>query len=179
MTSIRFETTQPMPESTPIRKELWSSLRFFAILILLFLFLRFGFSIAMVSGQSMAPTFDDGSMVLTNNLLYEPEFSDIVIYTDQHGFDVIKRVIGLPGDEVAITNGVVLINGVAIEEEYTFGVSDDLPAQIVANDSFFLIGDHRTPGESYDSRSPEVGAIHQDAIKGEMMVSFNPFQIRR
>lgn len=179
MTSIRFETSQSVPvsETTSLKKEVWSSIRFFILLIALFLFLRFSFSVAMVSGQSMAPTFDDGSMVFTNNLWYEPERGDIVIYTDQNGFDVIKRVIGLPGDEVAIMNGIVQVNGVSISEDYTTGFSADLQVQTVALDSYFLIGDHRTPGESYDSRSPEVGAIHQDAIKGEMFLSLNPFLI--
>lgn len=179
MTSIRFETakTGPASESKPMKKEIWSSIKFLGMLIALFLILRFGFSIAMVSGQSMAPTFDDGSLVITNNVFYQPERGDIVIYTDSNGFDVIKRVIGLPGDEVAIVHGVVHINGVSIQEDYTIGVSTDLPSQMVAEDSYFLIGDHRTPGESYDSRSPEVGSIGREAIRGEVLLALYPFMV--
>lgn len=177
MTSIQVESATHTAETTPLRKELLSSIRFFVILILLFLVLRFGFSISMISGDSMAPTFDDGSLVISNNLIYEPEQGDIVIYTDSNGFDVIKRVVGLPGDKVAIINGVVYLNDVALEEGYTIGISSDMPALTVPVESFFLIGDHRTPGESYDSRSPEVGPIQRDMIKGEMILSFIPFHV--
>lgn len=179
MTSVRFESSHSVPvsDTQQLKKEIWSSIRFFIILIALFLILRFGFSLAVISGQSMAPTFDDGSFVISNNFIYEPEQGDIVIYTDSNGFDVIKRVIGLPGDKIAIINGIVYINDVALEERYTTGISSDLPAQTVPVESFFLIGDHRTPGESYDSRSPEVGSIQREAIKGEMLLSLNPFML--
>lgn len=123
----------------------------------------------------MEPTYHDGSIVLTNNLYFEPEFQDIVIFTDTNGFDVIKRVIGTPGDTVEIKDGVVLINGSALAESYTSGIPDDMPIQTIAADSYFLIGDHRTPGESYDSRSEEIGAVSEELIKGEVMVSVNPF----
>ena len=177
MTSIIVESTTQPAETTPLRKELLSSIRFFVVLILLFLGLRFGFSISMISGESMVPTFDDGSLVISNNFIYEPEQGDIVIYTDSNGFDVIKRVVGLPGDKVAITNGIVFLNDVALKEGYTRGVSSDMPALTVPVESFCLIGDHRTPGESYDSRSPEVGPIQRDDIKGEMLLAINPFML--
>ncbi|MFC4355240.1 signal peptidase I [Chryseomicrobium palamuruense] len=175
MTSIRFETTNKSVESKSLKNEIWSSIRFFGILILLFLFLKFGFSISTISGYSMVPTFDDGSLVITNNLIYEPEHGDIVIYTDSNGFNVIKRVIGLPGDQILISNGVVYLNNVALEENYTFGSASDMSLQTLPADSYFLIGDHRTPGESFDSRSPEVGSIHREDIKGEMLLALNPF----
>lgn len=132
-----------------------------------------GVAISIISGSSMEPTYQDGSVVISNTILFEPELQDIVIYSDNNGFDVIKRVIGTPGDTVEILQGTVLVNGVALEEGYTLGAADSMPMVKLAPDAYFLIGDHRTPGESYDSRSEEIGAIPLDAIKGEVLFSIN------
>lgn len=177
MTSIRLEPAESNIKSESTKSELWGWIRFGLLLISLFLVLRFGLSVAIISGESMAPTFQNGSLVLTNNLFYEPEYGDIIIYTDRHGFDVIKRIIGLPGDQVEIIKSVVHVNGQPLSEEYTQGLADSMDALVVPQSSYFVLGDHRSPGESFDSRSPEVGSISAASIKGEMMVSLNPFHI--
>lgn len=175
MTTIQMESYVETKDEVKKKKELWGWIRFVLILAFVFFMLRYGISISIISGGSMESTYHDGSIVLTNNLYFEPEFQDIVIFTDTNGFDVIKRVVGTPGDTVEIKDGVVLINGNALEESYTLGIPDDMPIQTISDDSYFLIGDHRTPGKSYDSRSDEIGAVSEELIKGEVMVSLNPF----
>ncbi|MCK7482047.1 MAG: signal peptidase I [Candidatus Moduliflexus flocculans] len=76
-----------------------------------------------VDGLSMNPTLQHGEYVLVSRLTYragEPERGDIIVFSfpvDQKQ-DLIKRVIGLPGETVSIRNGEVLINGVKLEEPY-------------------------------------------------------------
>lgn len=173
MTTYQLKSTDVPLNTKTKNKELFGWVRFVLILLAIFLLFRFGVAISIISGSSMEPTYQDGSVVISNTILFEPELQDIVIYSDNNGFDVIKRVIGTPGDTVEILQGTVLVNGVALEEGYTLGAADSMPMVKLAPDAYFLIGDHRTPGESYDSRSEEIGAIPLNAIKGEVLFSIN------
>lgn len=173
MTTYQLEAANVQANVKTKNRELWGWLKFILVLLAVFFLFRFGVAISIISGSSMEPTYQDGSVVISNTILFEPELQDIVIYSDNNGFDVIKRVIGTPGDTVEILQGTVLVNEVALEEGYTLGAADSMPMVKLAPDAFFLIGDHRTPGESYDSRSEGIGAIPLDAIKGEVLFSIN------
>ncbi|WP_047982745.1 signal peptidase I [Ornithinibacillus contaminans] len=141
----------------------------------LFLLIKYAISFTVISGNSMNPTLEDGDVLLTNQIAYTVETEDIVVYRDEGGFHVIKRVIGLPGDRVAIEDGVVFVNGEALEEAYTTGLSIDMPEMVVPDHAYFLVGDNRVPGASLDSRSEQVGAINEEQIIGEAVVSLLPF----
>jgi len=75
-----------------------------------------------VEGFSMVPTLQDGEFVLVNRLAYrigQPQRGDIIVFhhpAEQQREDLIKRVIGLPGDSVRIENGSVTVNGVQLKE---------------------------------------------------------------
>jgi len=164
-------------EQPTIKTEVISALKFAVFLILLFIFLRFSMSLAIISGESMAPTFEDGSLVIANRLYFEPEAGNIVLFSDDNGFQVIKRVIGMQGDQISIENGIVIVNGVELKESYTQGIPNDMAAQVVPKGHYFLLGDNRTPGASLDSRDAELGTIPLNRISGEMMLALNPFRI--
>jgi signal peptidase I len=77
--------------------------------------------------------------------------------------DLIKRVIGLPGETVEVRGGVVHVDGVALDEPYVRADGRDFPAVRVPEDHYFMLGDNR--GNSDDSRY-SLGTIPRDAVVG-------------
>lgn len=125
----------------------------------------------IVSGDSMNPTYTNGDVLF----LWEYEFDikryDVVVVGTEHG-DIVKRVIGLPGETVVIEGGTVYINGKQIAEVYDFFTESGGVAEskyIVPENSYFLLGDNRQ--NSTDSR--KFGAVTAEKIKG--VVTFHIF----
>jgi signal peptidase I len=109
-----------------------------------------------VVGQAMMPAFRDGERVLIWKVVEEINRGDIVIfwYPDDPSKSYIKRVIGLPGEEVMIENGKVLINGSLLDEPYMnvdYRSDDSMSGPIHVKDHhYFVLGDNRR--NSSDSR---------------------------
>jgi len=150
-------------------------IKFILILIGLFLIFRFAIGITVINGQSMSPTFSNNNVIMTTNLFYTPEKGDIILYRDENGFNVIKRVIAAENDHVEIKDGVTKVNGEPLQEDYKTGVSQDMSKVVVDKNSYFVLGDNRTPGESLDSRSESVGTIAKVDIKGKYLFKLYPF----
>lgn len=166
-----------------LKKEVkeWLRALAFALVIvgLIFVFARPSF----VIGPSMEPTLDDGSVVLVEKVSYltgQPQAFEIVVTSSNLPWkffltkNIIKRVIGLPGDHLRISEGLVYVNGVLIDEEYikepyTRGDFDGL----VPEGHYFIMGDNR--GISNDSRSSEVGFVPREDIKGKVYFRVFPF----
>lgn len=129
-----------------------------------------------VDGFSMLPTLEDGNFVLVNRLAYrfgEPQRGDIIVFHfDLTRQDLIKRVIGLPGDEVRIENGVVYVNGVALVETYIAAVPTYNGTWRVPSDNFFVLGDNRN--DSSDSHS--WGMLPADKVIGKAVLIYWPFE---
>jgi signal peptidase I len=152
-------------------------IKFLAGLIGIYLFVSNSIGITRVSGHSMDPTLRDGSFLFVNKLsalISKPDFGDVVI-VQESGYQIVKRVIGIPGDTVAIQEGVLLVNNVPIPEVYALGTSNDMAPVTVGEGKMFIIGDNRTPGESLDSRDPSMGPISDELIEGYAVVSIFPF----
>lgn len=149
-----------------------------------------------VQGSSMEPNFSQGQIILTNKLStwmgdtqighslgFNYERGDVIVFKKPDlKNEFIKRIIGIPGDTVAIHDGKVYINGEALDEsEYlandvstiggTFIVENDEAIKIPAN-SFFVLGDNRS--NSHDSRSIDVGFIKEEWIRGEVELRYWP-----
>ncbi|WP_026909229.1 signal peptidase I [Paucisalibacillus globulus] len=166
-------------ENDEQKKASWGSWAFFLVsLVILFVIFRFIIGVITISGDSMNPTLEDGDILLTSNLFYTVDRNDIIIFRDENGFNVIKRVIGLPNDTIAIQDGIVSVNGEMINETYTTGLPNDMEEVIVPSESYFVIGDNRTPGESLDSRSDRVGSINESNVLGKVMISIFPFSLK-
>ncbi len=91
--------------------------------------------------------------------------------------DFVKRVIGLPGDEIRIEDGQVYVNGAALDEPYiTYGDESDFGPVTVPDDSLFFLGDNR-PNSSDSRRS--LGFVEEDAVVGRSAVIIWPFENRR
>src|SRR5690625_5346438 len=99
----------------------------------------------------MSPTFSNNNVIMTTNLFYTPEKGDIILYRDENGFNVIKRVIAAENDHVEIKDGVTKVNGEPLQEDYKTGVSQDMSKVVVDKNSYFVLGYNRTHGVSLDS----------------------------
>jgi signal peptidase I len=106
-----------------------------------------------VDGFSMRPTLQDGEYILVNKLAYktgEPTRGDIIvfIFPVNPQEDLIKRVIGLPGETISVHNGVVTVNGVPLTEPY-IASPPAYDGDWTSEDQLFVLGDNRN--DSRDS----------------------------
>ncbi|WP_297679211.1 signal peptidase I [Tepidiforma sp.] len=170
--------------------------------VLVFLAVRASVQHYRVDGSSMEPTLEDGEFLLVNSLAYSrvdvaalarwvpgwapgppaerylfggPQRGDIVVFHHPSGVhrDLVKRVIGLPGETVEIRQGTVYIDGRALVEPYLAAaeppIGDMAPVRIPA-DAYFVMGDNRN--HSQDSRV--LGPIPADRIVGKAFITWWP-----
>jgi signal peptidase I len=122
------------------------------------LIVTFGFQVARVEGQSMAPTLADQDRLIVNKLAYrlgDPQVGDIVMlyYPLNPDKSFVKRVIAEQGDQIRIVDGRVYRNDVPINDEYVpaeYRSHDDWGPEVVPEGYYFVMGDHRN--NSSDSR---------------------------
>ncbi len=134
-------------------------------------------TVLKVTGDSMTPTLETGEIVIAQNSgTFEP--GDLIAFYYNNKV-LVKRVLGSPGDWINIDDdGLVSINGVAIEEDYVTDKSlepTDLtfPYQVPEN-RFFVLGDHRNV--SIDSRSTVVGCVTREQLIGKVVFRVFPFK---
>ncbi len=167
--------TQPIKE-----KESWT--RFFfdlleTILLSIALFLGINALTArvLVEGSSMRPTLENHQRLIVNKLAYKsdlPERGDIVVFhfpidPDQ---DFIKRVIGLPGDDIEIDNGEVRVNGEILIEPYIASAPSYVGVWHVPENQIFVLGDNRN--NSSDSHA--WGAVPMENFIGKAILIYWP-----
>ena len=135
---------------------------------------------ARIPSASMETTVMTGDRLYGNRLAYinsDPKRGDIVIfkYPDNEKELFIKRIIGLPGETVEITDGLVYINGSAtpLSEPYVNGtpVGSFGPYE-VPEDCYFMMGDNRN--NSADSRFWHEHYVHKDKILGKAWLKYYP-----
>ena len=144
----------------------------------------------IVKQTSMEDTLHENDYMIMYRLAYKkhaPERGDIIIFqsslvNEDSGKDklLIKRVIGLPGDQIMISGGMVYINGEAYEEDYLkdgYTPAFEIPAEgetyVVPDGTYFCMGDNRVG--SVDSRRSEVGVVPEDTIQGKVVIRLFPF----
>lgn len=166
-----------------IREFLLDSIKFIiAITIFLILFL-YVISITQVVGNSMSPTLKQEEVLVLNKLKYhisDVNRGDIISFAYADTKYLIKRVIGLPGENVEFIDNKLYINGRIYDEIY---LNDDvitndfsiekLGYDKIPNDMYFVLGDNRM--NSLDSR--EIGLIKKSDIIGK--ISFRIWPITR
>lgn len=138
----------------------------------------------LVNGESMYPTLKSHDYLVANRMTYklsEPKCGDIMIFKtdllqdDGRKKELVKRVIGVPGDHLKISDSKVYINGKLLNEvsyihdNYTEGDID----MVIPKGKVFAMGDNREV--SLDSRYKEVGLVDEQNIKGKVILRVFPF----
>lgn len=168
----------PLESPVSARPSLWSRIRFFLLMALLLLVMHQTTGLMKVSGHSMEPSLQHGDVLLMNKLsllFSKPKYGDVVIVKEESlGYNIVKRVIAVEGDVVSIADGVTYVNGRPLVELYTFGTSEDMGELRINEGHLFVAGDHRTLGESLDSRDPRIGQIHESEILAYVVASIWP-----
>jgi signal peptidase I len=176
--------TRPGFHLTHVREELvaWvktlMSAAVYAVLIV-----TFGFQVARVEGQSMAPTLEDQDRLIVNKLVYrigEPRRGDIVMlyYPLNPEKSFVKRVIAEEGDTVRIVDGRVYVNDIPLKDDYVsseYRSHDDWGPQVIPEGYYFVMGDHRN--NSSDSR--HWGMVPKKYIIGKVQLRWWPVPTAR
>ena len=147
------------------------------------LIVTFGFQVARVEGQSMAPTLEDQDRLIVNKLEYrigEPRRGDIVMlyYPVDPSKSFVKRVIAEEGDQVRIVDGQVYVNDVPLNDDYVpdeFRSHDDWGPKRIPEGYYFVMGDHRN--NSSDSR--HWGMVPKRYIIGKVQLRWWPVPTAR
>lgn len=136
-----------------------------------------------VIGSSMYPTYKDGEYLMANKVTYKlsaPKRGDVIIFKYSDTQDFIKRIIGLPGDQVMLKDGFIYINGTKLDESgyldssvYSNGGEylHEGETITVPEGQYFVCGDNRQ--HSSDSRT--FGPIEKADIKGKAWIVYFPF----
>lgn len=161
-----------------LKKEAWKDVLTVAAMV--YIILNFvGFRAVIPSG-SMLPTLEIGNSYLVSiisthfqenkGLMHE----DIVVFTHEQEMKtddlIVKRVIGLPGDEIQISNGVVSRNGTKLKEDYVMYPESHVQMSLftVPENHIFVLGDNRS--NSNDGRFWEYRTVSLDDVVGEMIL---------
>lgn len=131
-----------------------------------------------VIGPSMEPNYHQGEYLLVDELTYRfrpPERGEVIVlkFPLDRSKDFIKRVVGLPGETVKISEGSVYINGQKLREDYidTTVTEGDEEVKLAA-DEYFVLGDNRHHSASSDSR--DWGTLHRSEIIGKVWLKLWP-----
>ena len=159
-----------------LKRIIYEYLPYVILAILVLLFKKFVFSPIKVNGSSMEKTLYDGDIMILNIIGYR--FNDIKRYDivvvkvenrTSHEF-IIKRVIGLPGEEIEYKNNVLYVNGKEMKNNYATGNTEDFKI-VVPEGKYFVLGDNRE--NSIDSRV--FGPFEEDNILGKTHLILFPF----
>lgn len=174
-----------------IKKEGLEWFKAFAIGIIIFAFIRtFFFSNYVVEGESMMPTLEDGNKLVVNKIGYQiGDFNrfDVIVFHANDKEDFVKRIIGLPGDEIQYIDDELFVNGKKYEEEYLekyreethggrltgdFTLEEITGRSKVPKGKLFVLGDNRLG--SWDSR--HFGFISVDQVVGKVDLRYWPLK---
>ncbi len=130
-----------------------------------------------VSGNSMYPYLNNGDWILYSRLPGEIKRHEVVVF-EKNGESFVKRIAGLPGDTVAVTESGsrVVVNGVQVREPYVTlsdqkeeEVQDGMGTPLTLMDGQYLVlGDNRAV--SIDSRDSNIGTVGREAVLGRVVL---------
>lgn len=142
-----------------------------AILVNKFIF----FNVYLPPSGSMIPTLNDNDKVLVTRIYNMDNIKRgdiIVFYSKELDERLVKRLIGVPGDEIEIKKGVVFINGAQLNEDYVKNKKESDGKFKVPEGKYFFLGDNRSV--SYDSRYWDDPYIESSQIEGKVLLRYSP-----
>jgi len=152
-----------------IRTIIRETLQIILLALVIFFAIHFMIQNFRIEQTSMLPNLHDGQYVLVNKTAYwfghNPQRGDVIVFEVPDQPDLVKRVIGLPGETVEVKpDGTVYINGTQLEEPYLAAYhSGTSGTWTVPQGEYFVMGDNRSV--SQDSR--KIGAIPRHKIVGK------------
>lgn len=147
------------------------------IILIILMIIILDIKVYKINGSSMYPTLKEKEYVLTYQKK-DYERKDIIAY-HHNKVIMIKRIIGLPGENIDIKeDGTVFINGQELKEKYVLSSSLGEPdikfPYTVPNNTYFVLGDNRE--DSLDSREVAIGCIKKEEIVGVVNYSIIPLK---
>lgn len=165
------------------KKEIYSWIKTIVFAMILAFFLRtFVFQTAYAMSISMEPTLKEGQILIVSKVHYivgEPQRGDIVVLDKrqdkQENINLIKRVIGLPGETVEIKDNKVYINDKELNPDYTDYPTPDFGFMktTIPEGKYMVMGDNRE--HSRDSRFESVGFVEREYLLGKAFLRVWPF----
>ena len=185
-----------------MREFLFDTLETALMAMVIFLLLQAAIQNFRVEGPSMVPTLNHGEHLLVNKLVYlrvpsaiaglvpgfsddpnashylfqEPRRTEVLVFhfPEDPDRDFVKRIIGVPGDTVALEQGRVFLNGQPMDEPYIVnrGASNMAPVRVPPK-NYFVLGDNRP--RSNDSRTWSFIFVPESAIVGKAWFTYWPF----
>jgi signal peptidase I len=163
---------RPRPRQRGLLRELFDAVLLFVLVYTLVNLLTARF---IVEGSSMAPNFATGQYIIVNRVSYllsSPARGDVVVFTspEENERDLIKRVIGLPGETVVVRNGQVYINDTPLPEPYLNQQPRYNGEWVLGSDEYFVLGDNRN--NSRDSHN--FGPLARAHLIGQAGIVYWP-----
>jgi signal peptidase I len=173
---------QPQPQPEPVTEQTTNWKRFLldiletlVLAVVLYVGINAVSARVRVDGFSMRPTLQDGEYILVNKLAYkfsEPKRGDIIvfIFPVNPEEDLIKRIIGIPGDTITVQDGVLTVNGTVVNEPYINAPPAYNGTWQVPAGNLFVLGDNRN-----DSRdSHQWGLLPIQNVIGRSVLIYWP-----
>ena len=155
-----------------VMEKLKSLLPYILIIVGVILLRTFIITPIVVQGDSMVPTLKGNELMILKKYDKKYKRFDIVVVNKEiHGDNLIKRVIGLPGETIEYRHGKLYINDKKIDDPYGCGETRNFAKVTLGDDEYFLMGDNREI--SLDSRG--LGAIPEKDIEGTVGIILYPF----
>lgn len=161
------------------KQEVWSWVRVLLLAVVLaFLLSHFVLANAVIISGSMEDTMEVNDRVVGLRLAYlfdSPKRGDVVLFHQPDGAEqpYVKRIIGLPGETVEGRNGLVYVDGAALEEAYVREpLHEDFGPFSVPEGHYFMMGDNRN--NSYDSRYWNDHFVSREEIIAQFLFCYFP-----
>lgn len=177
-----------MPDLREVKEFLKDTLGYIIVIIITILVFIYVFSFHQVVGNSMAPTLNEGDIAILSKInyrLFKVKRNDVVAIQTDNDKLFVKRIIGLPGEEIHFLDNILYINGEAFTEEFLNSdvetnnfmfedicALDICPNGVIPDDMYLVLGDNRE--DSLDSRDPSLGLIKRSDIIGKSLIRIWP-----
>lgn len=180
---LYLETESKKPNKKLILEILIFAIALILVILFAYLIVNYAIESTTVYEESMSPTLLVEDEVLINKFKYrfsDPERFDVIVFikTDrEHSYYNIKRIIGLPGETIQITDDGILVNGqvlediVEVEDIHNYGLAKEVVT--LDENEYFVLGDNRNSSE--DSRFANVGNVLREDILGKAWIRTNNF----
>lgn len=173
--TIPIKVEDPRPERPSLLGILVDILETLLLSVVLFFLINAVSARIRIDGSSMEPNLHHGEFVIVSKVNYklgEPERGDVVVFDFPRNItqEYIKRIIGLPGDQIIIKDGQVYVNGEALVEPYLKMEPQYEGEWVVEENELFVLGDNR----NNSSDSHNWGMVPMENVVGEALLVYWP-----